>query len=569
MMEAVLKQIQAQKILLGSASKRYDILALDCSRIRFGQKKINVHRNHNFENLATLLKIYGKYAGFEYKIHVGVYDETLAFSGMEFSDSDLELIWLDLDRYNIDRKDLLEWLISRIEALRLISSAPILVAEHPLDINFNASLTLALKNLFGVYVFPTASIKNELGNQFFDVARSETFGTTFSSKAMPILAGNLGLNFFPALLRSRIKAIAIDLDNTIYSGVLGEDGPNGVILTDGHKQLQQLLINLGSQGILLTVTSKNVDEDVVKLFSQREDFPLRLEHLAGRRVNWNLKSINIKELAKDFNISPDDFLMLDDNLAEISNAASDIPMIDFVLADEHDAQKTCYQLMRYPGILSLGLSDTDKKRSQDIVARKQRQKDLENLDPKAYLMAMQTEVSLKLNPNEEFKRLCEVPKKTNQFNLALQRINDGQVATYLNAENYYVVSMSMRDRLSDSGNIGALYAHVENDQLIVDELCLSCRALGRGVEDFIITKALERIFVEKKSFLRVIKFVYRLGERNTPAIEWLENFTNKKLCIDSSSESNDSDQLQSVEFDIDSFSEKIKIMLNFPVTVFD
>lgn len=568
MIEAVLKQIQAQKILLGSASKRADILALECCRIRFGQKKINVHRNHNFENLVTLLKIYGKYAGFEYDIHVGGYDETLAFSGMEFSDSDLELIWLDLDRYNIDRNELLVWLISRIETLRLLSSAPIMVAEHPLDTNFNKSLSLALKNLYGVYVFPIASIKNEMGNQFFDLARSETFGTTFSSMAVPMMAGHLGLNFFPALLRSQIKAIAIDLDNTIYSGVLGEDGPGGIILTDGHKKLQELLINLGSQGILLTITSKNVDEDVVELFSQRVDFPLRLEHLTGRRVNWNSKSINIKELAKDFNISPDDFLMLDDNLAEISNVASDIPMIDFLLADEHDAQITFDQLLHYPGILSLSLSDTDKKRSDDLVARKQREIDLKTLDTNEYLTAMRTEVSLRVNPAEEFKRLCEVPKKTNQFNLALQRINDGQVATYLNSENYFVVSMSMRDKLSDSGNIGALYARVENDKVIVDELCLSCRALGRGVEDFIIIKALEKVLTESKLKPNVIKFFYRLGDRNMPAIEWLERFSNSKILQKRIPVNRDIKILESIEMRIEDFSEKSKFLSNFPVTFF-
>ena len=561
--------ITAQHVILDESSLRRDIISQNINRFRFGQKVIRVNRNHNFELMESMISVFGSYSGFEIKTLIGSYDDSMSFSENTDKEVDADILWIDYSRYNMDSDSTLDFVVSRINALRNLSRAPIFVCDHPDSdfVGYNRILVNKIKDLPNTFIIPVSKIAHEMGDAFYDYERSTHFGTTFDARVFAIIARLIGLKYLPAVFRPRIKAIAIDLDNTLYNGVLGEDGANGVRITEGHRRLQEELVKLGNSGILLSVTSKNIEQDVDILFTVRTDFPLRPEHLAGRQINWDSKAANIRKLAKTFNISPSDFLLLDDNPGEIVQVAADIELIDVMHASD-DADTTVAELRMFPGLFSFGLTNVDLKRTQDIIARQHRIEQQQGLSVEQYLAQMGTKLGIYLNETDAYERLCQIPIKTNQFNLALQRLSASHVRSYLDDSNSFVASISLKDKLSNSGNVGALYGHQEDDVLVVDEICVSCRALGRGIENLIIAHALRAMIEEASGVLRQIRFRYRFGPRNQPAIKWLKKFTEAALPCESEYIEGEVSQLNAVDYPVTRLQTYLENIRAFPVKVF-
>jgi FkbH-like protein len=450
------------------------------------------------------------------------YDDSLSFNGIiKKDDVDLEILWIDFDRYILNDKFLETWLADRLSSLRELTNAPIIISSPSSQNNsLFGSVATIIDKIIGVHLFDIRDIELNLGDKFIDLARSSFQGTAFSQEAQLLLAQRLGLAYIPAIIMPRIKAIAIDLDNTLYKGVLGEDGPAELLLTDGHKILQERLVKLGQEGVLLSVTSKNEITDVERMFAVRNDFPLRLEHLAGVSVNWDSKAQNIAKLAKQFNIDPSAFLMLDDNLGELFSTSEELPGI-FILHASDNANITCQHLANFPGLLSFRVGETDALRSTDIRALSQRKSISVSKDPLDYLVALETEICFTVRPYKNMDRMCELPQKTNQFNLALRRLKESEVSNYLKDKDSCIVSFNLKDRLSNSGNVGAVYVRAIKDILVIEELCVSCRALGRSLEDLMIGGALELAALELGGTFSGIQFDYSFGPRNQPALRWL------------------------------------------------
>lgn len=565
----VAKLVQAQHIILNKTTPRIEILKQDTGRTRFGRKILRVYRNHNFELMAPVLPVFGSFSGFEIETLVGSYDDSMAFNEHTDAHVDAEILWFDFSRFELKSDTLAEFVVSRVKALRQFSGAPILICDHPSSdyFEFNNSLADSVKEIPDIFVFPISEIAQEMGDGFYDHARAAHFGTTFHSSVFLASARLLGLKYLPAIFRPRIKAIAIDLDNTLYNGVLGEDGADGVIMTEGHRRLQECLVKLGESGVLLSITSKNVEQDVDNLFSLRKDFPLRPEHLAGKQVNWDGKAGNIRKLAEAFNISPNDFLLLDDNPGEIGQVVADIGLIDVMHASD-DADVTVAELNTFPGLFSFYLTNADLKRTHDVIARQHRMEQQRGQSVEQYLEQMETSLGIYLHEEDAFKRLCEIPLKTNQFNLALQRLSATQVRSYFDESNAFIVSLSLKDKLSNSGNVGALYGHLEEDVLVVDEVCVSCRALGRGIEDFMIVRALDTMVKAAPVLVTRIRFCYRLGPRNQPAINWLKKFTQMDVSCELDCMENETSRLDVMDYPISKFQTYLESTRDFPVKVF-
>ena len=154
-----------------------------------------------------------------------------------------------------------------------------------------------------------------------------------------LISEDLGLNYIPACLKTPIKAVVFDLDNTLYKGVLGEDGINGIELSEGHRKLQEKVVALSKQGFFICIASKNNEEDVVEMFKKRDDFPLKLEHITKLCVSWNSKADSIKEIQKFLNIGISDMLFVDDNIGELATVKAEHSLINEIHAKD-DAQIT-------------------------------------------------------------------------------------------------------------------------------------------------------------------------------------------------------------------------------------
>lgn len=463
--------------------------------------KIAVFRNHSFEHMEGMINKFLNASGLMAEFIYSDYDDSFNFSAVD-TERDLNLIWIDFSRYN--NIDVKTWFLYRINELKSNSKKPIFVYYTGTNISFdNTDNQVIIKN--------SGLIEKELGADFYDVEKFEYSGTNLSSKASVKIAQELGLKYLPSFFLTPLKAIVVDMDNTLYKGIVGEDGIKGVT---PNIEFQKQLLNLSKSGILLSIASKNEYEDIKKLFEQRTDFPLKWQDFACHNISWESKDKAIINTAKQFNIGTDSILFIDDNLGEINFVKNCIPNVKTLIADED----ILYKFNLYPLIQRYSASKEDSLRKDDIDANKKRNEILASLNKEEYFKSLQMEIEYSLDNANNFERAIQLINKTNQFIFSYKRYKSDEIL-----ENQHILTISLKDKLSDSGIIGIIVTHREEDILSIDELVVSCRALGRNIEDLMLNKSFEYL-AEKLNTNKEIKFNFILGERNKPAKLWLENY---------------------------------------------
>jgi FkbH-like protein len=354
-----------------------------------------------------------------------------------------------------------------------------------------------------------------------DLRSATLAGTPIGKNAQLILARKMACQWLPAALFPPVKAIALDLDQTLHSGVLGEQGIHGVELTPGHVEFQNQLKALQKRGIFLALVSRNERQDVEALFQQRPDYPLRWEDFSATEVSWEDKSVALEKIAKALRIAPDAMLFVDDNPGELANVSMRLPQIHTVHAHP-DARLTWQVVQNYPGLWRWKVESEDAKRVEDLRANAQRDALADSLTTQEeYFRSLNVTLVYRDNPAEQLNRLADLCQKTNQFNLALRRFNQAELAEHISGSESCVTSIQLTDRFADSGVIGIVVAERKEHQLVVEEVCISCRALGRQLEDTIVLLALRNmpIFAGCHS----VAFRVQHGPRNAPALNWLSN----------------------------------------------
>ena len=163
-------------------------------------------------------------------------------------------------------------------------------------------------------------------------------GTPVSNAAQPLLARKLACHWIPATIFPPIKAVALDLDNTLHDGVLGEDGIQGVQLTPAHQALQHFIKSLQQRGIFIALLSRNEPIDVEALFAQRDDYPLRWDDFSVTEISWGDKAAAINRIAKALRVAADSILFVDDNPGELASVAAQLPQVHTVYASPDAGQ---------------------------------------------------------------------------------------------------------------------------------------------------------------------------------------------------------------------------------------
>jgi FkbH-like protein len=529
--EILLTKMEWQDVIFASYPKRYDLQKMkaewDCSKF-----VLQVHRNQAFEFIGNILIKFLNYSDLTAHIIYSDYDDSLSFK--QIQPANVELVWLEYERYDKYHSDeLLQWLFARIKQLRGLSSAPILIndwaAAHAND--FNQALKQWVQELPDVYLCSQYDIFQKIGTDYFSKRTSGITSSQLSDLAFCISAQRFGLNWIPSVLKPRLKAIVVDMDNTLYSGVLGEDGVQGIALNEGYKLFHQALLAFREQGIFLAICSRNEVEDVKKLFEIRDDFPLKLESFSTYQVNWESKANNIKKIADALRISTNAILFIDDNIGELVSVIEQISDIKCLHATD-DPYANIDALNQYPNLWTWDISKnnpTDKLRIFDLETNSLRQHlEQEAASVEDYLQSLKVCIDFFLNHQAHSYRLHELSIKTNQFNTALSRLSETEVQRRLHENHFYTVSLQLRDRLSDSGIVASIYTHYQENTLFVDEICISCRALGRGLESIMIYEGLLKIVTYNNLIVSDIAFFYRAGSRNQPAFNWLQTTLKKE-----------------------------------------
>jgi FkbH-like protein len=490
--------------------------------------RLHVLRNHPFEFVASALTSFAAYAGYDLRLRLSEYDDSL--SDVRVDDADAVVVWVDYRRHDRDPDQVASWLAGRLSALRDRSAAPVLVHDQApaqarsRSAELNAALRTALSVIPGVHVIDQAAIADELQGGYLDERTSGITGFALSDAACLDTARLLGLRWLPAVFGSGIRAVIVDLDGTLYDGVLGEDGPFGVRQRPGHQALARRLLELRERGVFLGLLSRNEPEDVEDLFAKREDLLVRPEHFSVASVSWRSKAEGLRHVIGALRISPDTVLVVDDNAGELAALASEVRGIHSVWADPADAEGTVRALRWYPGLDKPVRGQADAVRVADLAAALRREGERrESADPAAYVRSLKLEITLAMDPERHLARLHELSMKTNQFNTTLRRISEGELARRMSDPDSRVVSAALRDRLSDSGIVCSLVCRREDERVAVDELAMSCRALGRSVETPLVLAALRRVVSELGS--TAVVFPFTPGPRNDPVRTWLTELT--------------------------------------------
>jgi FkbH-like protein len=527
-MNQVIDRLQWQIPLFSPLIPKRSVLSALTPTWDCESKQIRIHRNQSFEYIATIVQPYLAYSSWDSIFIYSDYDDSLNWLSLDKSQTtDIEIIWLDFDRYSNLFNDLrlIQWLRERIKALRQLTNSSILVSNwispERCTNDFNQQLSQMVSDLPGVWIYDRSLIYQDLHNKYFDLRASKLTGTNLSDRASILHGRELACRWIPTLLKPRLKGIVVDLDGTLYQGILGEDGVNGVILTPQHQALQSELLRLQQTGIFLTIASRNEWTDVEELFNTRSDFPLKLEHFSDLAVNWDEKSTNICNIAKNLRIATDTLLFIDDNPGELLSVAQHISDLKLICA--YSAQDTLQAITWHPSLWHTGIGVTDELRLDDLKMSQTRQQTLsESRDIHEYLRSLQIQLTFEIDPIFQLQRLVELSRKTNQFNLNLRRLSEVELELAIRSPDYCVVSVALQDCLSDSGVIALIIGHYQ-EGWIIEEVCISCRALGRQLEDLVVVRAIQ--IMQQRQASRLTIFNYCHAPRNKPALDWLEKYS--------------------------------------------
>ncbi len=515
-MQLTMQRYEAQAALFAKKPSRRELLDVQLPNDVRRSATVNVWRNHAFETLEPLMQPYCLYGNWRAAFTYGAYDDSFGFQNHTAADT--EILWIDSNRFTVNSA-WIDWLKGRIVALRGLSKAPIIVATWIEDAALRAALQKTVDGFAAVYFADLQTFADDAKVALLDARTAALAGTPVSNAAQLLIARVLACHWLPAALFPPVKAVAVDLDHTLHQGVLGEEGIAGVMLMEGHLTLQHYIKSLRARGIFIALVSRNERADVEALFAQRTDYPLRWEDFSVTEISWDSKADAIARIAKELRIAPDAVLFIDDNPGELSNVALQLPQVHTVYAHP-DAALTTRVVQHYPALWRWKIEAEDAKRIDDLAANSEREALAATIiNPAEYFRSLEVALTYAHNPQAQLSRLADLCNKTNQFNLAMRRFTQAEVAERMASNSACVSSVALSDRLSDSGVIAVLIAEREGDVLVVTELCISCRAMGRNLEDTIVLEALRGMPV----FEGCTEILFRVqhGPRNGPALAWL------------------------------------------------
>jgi FkbH-like protein len=320
-----------------------------------------------------------------------------------------------------------------------------------------------------------------------------------------------------AVLRPPFKVIAVDCDNTLWSGVVGEDGPLGVEVTEGHKALQERLRDLAATGFLVCVVSKNEAADVDRVFEENPGMKLLKSDIAAERANWRPKSDNLRELADDLGVGLDSFVFLDDSPIECAEVAAALPQVVTIRIPESD---DIPRLVDHVWAFDQVRITTEDKARTGYYQAQGRRAEARRAVPTLREFLDQLELRVVIRPanDEDVPRLAQLTQRTNQFHCHTVRRDEDAIRTMVASDSHDCLAASVADKFGDYGLVGLLIAEKVEESLVVSTFLLSCRALGRGVEHRML--AAVGSLAEGRGIATVgVRFV--ATDRNTPAAEFL------------------------------------------------
>lgn len=344
----------------------------------------------------------------------------------------------------------------------------------------------------------------------------------WSEKFLPVVAEEI-VRFIKATHQLTKKCLVLDLDNTLWGGIVGEDGPAGIKVghddpeSEAYFDFQNKILSLKNRGILLAICSKNNLEDIDEVFEKRLDMPLKKTDFVAMEINWDNKHENITKIAQSLNIGLNSLAFIDDNPAECRLIEQMIPEVKTILLPKDPSE--------FPGLIDTlddfektVITEADFEKTTQYNQNSQRLVQRQKIgDLKSYLESLKTEIAIQCAAKDDLPRVHQLFTKTNQFNTTTIRYTIGQVESFCNDDRFDMSIVEARDRFGNLGVIGLYLLEMQdqNQVLRIDSFILSCRALGRGIECAMMNHIKQRYLNSNKEAL--IEALYRPTKKNRPA----------------------------------------------------
>ena len=305
-----------------------------------------------------------------------------------------------------------------------------------------------------------------------------------------------------ALRFPKANVIALDADNTLWGGIIGEDGLDGIAL--GHEYpgnaymaFQRRLLDFQQRGFILTLCSKNNPTDVDQVLNEHPHQVLKPEHFAAIRVNWEPKTDNLVALAEELNLGVDSFIFVDDSDYECALVRRELPEVEVIQTPARPVEiPSCLDQVSRLELLSLTAEDLKKTEmyAQEGLRRQQRQKAEGTGGLESYLASLEMVMTVGIDDPAPLKRLSQLTQKTNQFNLTARRYDELHMRRLIDESNWMVGHFSLKDVFGDSGIVGlALFELSESAVAELDTFLMSCRVIGRKAESAFLNVLLKRL----------------------------------------------------------------------------
>lgn len=316
------------------------------------------------------------------------------------------------------------------------------------------------------------------------IAGGTKFVSEFTGEIMPVIREAAGL---------RKKCLVLDLDNTLWGGIIGEDGIGGVKLGGDYpgnvySEFHKRIADLWKRGVILAINSKNNFEDVKAMFENHPEMALSLDHFAVAKINWTDKSVNLKAIAEELNISLDSFVFVDDNPVECERIASVYPEVSVFQVPaiiEHLPSQFTEIAKLFDGVL---VSEEDKQRNQmykQNQIRQEVQKKVHNIEEFLGSLEMSAEVDV-LNKGN-LQRVVQLLQKTNQFNVTTKRHSEQFVANIIDRKEWLTYVVRLKDKYGDNGIVLVALVQIIEGQAVMDTFLMSCRVIGRTLEQVVVS----------------------------------------------------------------------------------
>jgi len=527
---------------------------LENSRIE-NPYKIAVISNIMVHQIKDILEYSLRTEGIYTDVKIGDYDNIVQDS-MNFKDKNSVIIFWELS--NI--VDNLQWKVEQFDDVKYQQIINKVKQEIDIVLNNLKSTPLIIFNLFSSLVFRKTSLRDSKFSLMADELNSYLLSLNKNNlrfinidKTISLISINKSIDLryylssktlyktdfyksyiehikpiFLSLNGKTKKALILDCDNTLWKGVLGEDGFDKIKI---FQEIQYMALDLSKNGVIIGLCSKNNQEDVDNVIKNHKSMILRDDDIIIKKVNWNDKVSNLKAISKELNIGLDSMVFVDDSDFEINLVRENLPTISTYQISKSEYLHTNMVESIKNEFYQNSLTYEDKKKKDMYKAQIQRveaEKDIGNIED--YLKSLDLIINVYIDDKSLVSRLSQMTQKTNQFNLTTKRYSETEISTFIEDNNLIVIGIGVKDKFGDNGIVGLSILNIENNIAEIDTLLMSCRVLGRNIE---------------YKFMDIIIFILKNKKINICKAKYVKTYKNAQVA----------DLFDGYEFDKDLYSE--------------